>query len=160
MKIRLGLAIGALLLAGTSGALAKPTYVSLDGYCNFFSGIVLNDASSVAVDDLTTNCAYSANAVGVGTEGKITGQSGNWLILSTTEQDVTNNANTAEYYAFQLPLKTGNSWLIYETTDGATISFSNSGTYTVSHKLPAATLPGHAKLPVASLVKGQFLPPK
>ncbi|MGD0865850.1 MAG: hypothetical protein ABSA49_09865 [Rhizomicrobium sp.] len=159
MKMRLGLAVGALLLAGTTGAMAATDYVSFDGYCNFFSGIVLNGDTSLGVDNLTTICGYPSNAVAVGTEAKITGLSGNWLIFSTTEQDVTNTTNTAEYYAFQLPLKTGNSWLIYETTDGATISFSNSGTYTVTHKAPKL-LHGSAKLPVASLVKGQFLPPK
>ena len=159
MKMCLGLAAGALLLAGTTGAMAATDYVTFDGYCNFFSGIVLDGDTSVAVDNLTTTCGYSTNGVGVGTEGKIKGLSGDWLILSTTEQDVTNSANTAEYYAIQLPLKTGNSWFIYETTDGATISDSNSGTYTIVHKAPKLE-DGRARLPVASMVKGALMPPK
>lgn len=158
MKKFIGLAAAALLVASSGDALAAKKYISFDGYCDFLSGVVTSTTASVAVHNLTTVCGDTNNSVDVGVEATIAGQ-GKFLVFGDNDRDAEGGTYTgiSEYIAIQLPLKTGNSFFLYETTDGATISLSNSGTYTVTNKVPTAArtrLPatfqmlsqGHAKL--------------
>ena len=140
MKKFIGMAAVAMLAASSGSALAAPKYISFDGYCDYLSGLKENVSMSVAVHNLTTVCGDSNNSVDVGVEANIPGL-GKYLVFGDNDRDAAGGTYTgiSEYIAIQLPIKTGNAWLLYQTTDGATISYSNSGTYTATNKLPAAT---------------------
>jgi hypothetical protein len=162
MKKFIGLAVAALLVASSGDAMAAKKYIDFDGYCDFMSGVVTNANMSVAVHNLTTGCGDSNNAVDVGAVVTIPGQ-GKFLLFGDNDLDAIGGTYTgsALYFAVQLPLKTGNSFFLYETTDGATISYSNSGTYTVTTKAPTAA---RTRLPATFQVHAQgaarLLPPR
>lgn len=135
----IGIAAAAMLVASGGSASAAQKYISFDGFCDFLSGVTANTTMSVAVHNLTTDCADAHNAVDVGVEANIPGK-GKYLVFGDNDRDAEGGtySGISEYIAIQLPLKTGNGWFLYQTSDGATISYSNSGTYTVTKKVPAA----------------------
>jgi len=154
----MGLTVAAMLAASSGNAIAAQRYISFDGFCDFLSGAKADAAMSVAVHNLTTDCGDTHNAVDVGVEATIPGM-GKFLVFGDNDRDAENGTYTGitEYIAIQLPLKTGNSWLLYQTTDGATISYSNSGTYTVTNRVPAAA---RTKLPATFQVRSKLMPPR
>jgi hypothetical protein len=155
----MGIAVAAILAASSGSAVAGQKYISFDGYCDFLSGVTESTTMAVAVHDLTTVCGDTDNAVAVGVEANIPGL-GKYLVFGDNNPDAVGGtySGTAMYFAVQLPLKTGNGWFLAETTDGATISYSNSGTYTVTKKVPAAA---RTRLPATSQVKhANLMPPR
>jgi hypothetical protein len=155
----MGIAAAAILAASSGNAMAGQKYISFDGYCDFLSGVKANTTMSVAVHNLTTVCGDSNNAVEVGVEATIPGV-GKYLVFADNDLDAVGGtySGTSLYYAVQLPLKTGNSFFLYETSDGATISYSNSGTYTVTNKVPAAA---RTRLPATYQMKhSNLMPPR
>jgi hypothetical protein len=161
MKRIIGIAVVAMLASGGSAS-AVDKYLVFDGYCDFLSGIVANGNASLAVHNLTTVCtSYKKNAVSVGPDATIAG-SGKYLVFSDNYDDATNGtySGSQSYYAIQLPLKTGNSWFLYNTGDGATISYSNSGTYTMTNKKPKPSADLRNTPPASFTVKSNLQPPK
>ena len=155
----MGIAVAAILAASSGSAMAAQKYISFDGYCDFLSGVVASPTMSVAVHNLTTGCGDTDNAVVVGVEATIPGM-GKYLVFGDNNPDAVAGTytGTAMYFAVQLPLKTGNGWFLAQTTNGATISYSNSGTYTVTKTVPAAA---RTRLPATSQVKhANLMPPR
>jgi hypothetical protein len=154
----MGVAVAALLVASSGSAMAAKRYIAFDGFCDFLSGVKSNTTMSVAVHNLTTGCGDVHNAVDVGVAATIPAM-GKFLVFGDNDRDATGGTYSAitEYIAIQLPLKTGNSWFLYQTTDGATISYSNSGTYTVTATVPAAS---RTRLPATFQGHSNLLPPR
>lgn len=134
----IGIAAAAMLVVASGSASAKQ-YIAFDGYCDFLSGLKVGTTTSFAVHNLTSGCGDANNAVAVGVEANIPGM-GKYLVFGDNDLDAVGGTYTgiAMYIAIQLPLKTGNSFFLYETTDGATVYYSNSGTYTITKTLPTA----------------------
>jgi hypothetical protein len=151
----IGMLIAALVTASGGSAMATPKYLLFTGYCDFLSGVTINGTTSFAVHNGVAACGFADLGVAIGTEGTLTGLPGKYLIYADNILDSESGtySGASTYLAVQLPLKAGNSWFLYETTDGATVSYSNSGTYTLTNKEPKvekAVMPsiihGHSKL--------------
>jgi len=124
-KAKLALA-SFLVLAFTGAASAKD--ISFDGYCD---GMAITVSGNFVVAKSIGGCAKGH--VNEGVRGKV-GSLGD-LILSSTNID---SATTAETYVIQYPLRTGNSFAVYITTDGVTQTTLSTGTYTLGKPAPDA----------------------
>jgi hypothetical protein len=153
-----GAAALAILCASGGSAMAATDYIEFDGYCDFMGPVTENGTQSLSPHNLTTECGFANNAVAVGAETTIVGQTGKWLVFASNFLDAENGTYSGgqAYYAVQLPLRTGNSWFVFETSDGATISYDNAGTYTIAHRAPKAE---RVKLPASFAVHAAQLQP-
>jgi hypothetical protein len=157
MNMRLGFAAAAACLLLGNGAMASPVYIVLGNHCDFFQNVVVNGSTSLAIHNLTANCHVAHNAVAVGTVGQLSDHTGTWLVFADNAVDAYQDGYTGfqDYYAFQLPLKTGNSWFMYQTESGLRTTASASGTYTIS-----ATPPVAAKGPASWQDRNTLQPPR
>jgi hypothetical protein len=121
------LALASLLVLASAGA-ASAKNISFDGYCDGMN-IKVTSTSAVAT---STGCATGVNE---GVSGKVDKLAN--LILSSTNYG---SATVAETYVLEYPLRTGNSFTVYITTDGITQTLFSTGTYTMG--TPAAVAPG------------------
>lgn len=155
MKPSIGMAIAGVCLVLGGNAAARSTYIELNGYCDYFSGVSVNGVTSIAVHDLTAHCTGALNnAVSVGARVTIP-HKGSYILFGDNYRDALGGTYTGKtsYYGIQLPLKTGNGWFLYETSDGTAITYSNSGTYTLTRKPPAV-----ASAKASFQVKNLFTP--
>jgi hypothetical protein len=129
MKKILGVAAAALMLsAGAASAAATKVTISLLGYSCTVSVTKLGDSANgvgkVLLAGNSTACGY----VGTGDIGKA-------KTLGNTATLVGTSSLLGDSYklltVFQYPFVSGGNYSAYYTTDGKTLIFLNTGTYTV-----------------------------
>jgi hypothetical protein len=128
-KIAILVALGtAALMTAVTGASAgkgdKITDIQLDGNCDILTLTVFPWHQAGEYD---TSCD-GVDAVGSGMEGKVVGVTPKDLTIGET---YFGNPNATFLFNIQYPLKTGNTWSIFTSTDGVNFSAFASGTYTV-----------------------------
>ncbi len=122
MKAYLALAAAAFLAMGGTASAKSNTYViSLDGHCDVIT-LQIDKTLVAGADD--PNCATE---YGGGMIGKVKG------IGKTIVAGVQSPSAPGFQFVIQIsyPLVSGGAWNLYATTDGATITQIESGTYTV-----------------------------
>jgi len=123
MKKHFAVAAAAILLsAGSAMAGSKTSQISLDGTCVVASVTV---AKTLVAANENDDCA---TLLGVGFIAKIKG----FGTVAEVGGETSELPGYAATIALQYPLKTGNAWSLYYTTDGVNVVFASSGTYTVT----------------------------
>jgi len=104
------------------------TYISLDGFCDVVQITVFPWHQAGEYDD---SCGVVSPVVGSGMWGNVTGVSPKDLTIAET-----NSADPKATYLWniQYPLKTGNTYSIYQSYDGVNFSYYTSGTYSITDK--------------------------
>lgn len=116
--------VTAILLAGTAGAIAKPTVISLNGNCDVLT--IAKDkplkTALLATDD--PDCVSLHGAGFIGRIQKI----GNSAIIG-----MQGPAFAGRQFVFRIdyPFVTGGSWVLYSSDDGVHLSALAGDTYTV-----------------------------
>ncbi|HEY8698747.1 MAG TPA: hypothetical protein VIM02_14135 [Rhizomicrobium sp.] len=116
----------AAVLASTGGAMADPTTISFDGYCDVWT-ITPSDRPLVAAveNDPDGTCETFR---GIGDLGRIRG-----FGHAVSIGGVFNSGDPNAVYVTTIsePLVTGGTFSVYYTLDGVTVNLSHTGTYTV-----------------------------
>jgi hypothetical protein len=118
----------ATLMAAATSAVAskgtKTTDIQLDGNCDILTLTIFPWHQAGEYD---TSCD-GVDAVGSGMEGKVIGAPPKDLTIGET---YFGNPNATFLFNIQYPLKTGNTWSIFDSTDGVNFSLFANGTYTI-----------------------------
>ena len=125
---RLAAAAAVLLPLGCNVASAKTFTISYDTFCN--TGTIKLTSKVVVAYKETTASGSCQNVIGAGAKAntKVQAIKGNWLIIGELNDQY---PGEEDLMLLQYPLVTGGTWLLYDTTDGDTTTFVNSGTYTI-----------------------------
>ncbi len=122
MKTYLALAAAALVaMGGTASAKSKTAVISLDGFCDVIT-LQINKSLIAGADDPNCNTEYGGGMI------ETVKGFGNSIVAGLQTPN-----SPGHQYVVQIsyPLVSGGAWTAYSTTDGVTLSFFNSGTYTV-----------------------------
>lgn len=123
------LAAGALLACAGSAnasdaAKSGTVYISLDHQCDILELTVFPWHQ---VGEYAYDCP-GFTGVGAGMYGTVTGVSPKDLTLAET---LSTDSHTTYMWNIQYPLRSGNWWSLFTSTDGVNFTPYNSGTYTV-----------------------------
>ncbi len=122
MKTYLALTAAALVaMGGTASAKTQKTVITLDGYCDVIT-LRIDNALVAAADAPKCTTEYGAGMI------ETVKGFGNSIVAGLQTPN-----SPGHQYVVQIsyPLVSGGAWTAYSTTDGVTLSFFNSGTYTV-----------------------------
>ena len=117
-----------MAFAGSAGAAEAPkagtTYINLDGQCDILQLTVFPWHQA---GEFATGCP-GYTGVGAGMYGAVTGVSPKDLTIAET---LSGDSHTTYLFNIQYPLKTGNWWSLFTSTDGVNFFPYNSGSYTI-----------------------------
>ena len=135
-----GLVFAAAVMLSSSAGAQKTTTVSLDTYCDMLTFTINKDTNTkkktvAAMSESASTCTADIMEGYVVT---IKGYTNAWVSVGGPRFD---GGTDSWGFLMQYPFKTGNSWGLYESTDGVNVALVASGTYTVSGSGPRSGPP-------------------